>query len=466
MTTTDDLAQASVEDVAGLIASKQVSPVEVTQGMLERIERLNPTLNAYLTVTADAALDEARLAGDEIAAGRRRGVLHGVPVAIKDLFATKGVRTTAGSRILEDWRPHEDATVVTRLRDAGAVSLGKLGMHEWAYGVSSDNAHFGPVRNPWDTERIPGGSSGGSGAATAAGLAYATLGSDTGGSIRIPAAFCGCVRLMPTYGRASLHGAIPLSWTLDHAGPLTRTVRDAAIVLQAISGADAGDPNSEDREVPNWLDGVERGPRGLRIGVPAQHFWENLDPEVERLCRAALAALEAAGASVREVPYPHAAAYAGAVTAVMFGDAAAYHAPNFPSRRDEYSPQVAALLDLGTQLPAVAYIDALRTLHRARSGEADAPLDGLDVLAVPTVPMPAPTIAGMREHDITLDIVMSTPIFDLTGQPVLALPCGISAENLPASISFIGRRWDEAAVLWAGRAYEQVRGTFPAPPLT
>jgi aspartyl-tRNA(Asn)/glutamyl-tRNA(Gln) amidotransferase subunit A len=312
---------------------------------------------------------------------------------------------------------------------------------------------------------VPGGSSGGSGAATAAGLAYATLGSDTGGSIRIPAAFCGCVGLMPTYGRASLHGAIPLSWTLDHAGPLTRTVRDAALVLAAIAGFDAADPNTEERAVPDWLDGIERGAKGLRIGVPKQHFWDNLDADVERLCRKALADLQAAGAEVREVDYPQVAAYIPAVTNVMFAEASAYHAPNYPSRRAEYSPQVAGLLDLGVQATAVTYVDALRTLERARRGEADAILDGVDVLAVPTVPVPAPAIAAMREHDPTLNIVASTPIFDLTGQPVLAVPCGMTVGNLPASISFVGRRWDEAAVLWAGRAYEQVRGAFPSPRL-
>ena len=465
MTTTDDLAIASIEEIAPMIAAKEVSPVDLTERMLSRIERLNPRLNAYMTVTGEQAMEQARAAEREISGGGYRGPLHGVPLAVKDLFATKGVRTTAGSKMLTDWTPDEDAAVVTMLDEAGAIGLGKLGMHEWAYGVSSDNAHFGPVRNPWNTEHIPGGSSGGSGAATAAGLAYATIGSDTGGSIRIPAAFCGCVGLMPTYGRASLYGAIPLSWTLDHAGPLTRTVRDAAIVLAAISGADDRDPNTVERPVPDWLDGIERGAKGLRIGVPKQHFWDNLDSEIERLTKQALKDLQQAGAELREVEYPYATKYVGAVTNVMFAEAAAYHAPNFPSRRQEYSPQVAGLLDLGVQATAVAYVDALRTLERARAGEADALLDGIDVLAVPTVPMPAPAIAAVRANDVTFNIVASTPIFDLTGQPVLALPCGVTVGNLPASISFVGRRWDEAAVIWAGRAYEQVRGPFPVPPL-
>ena len=234
--TAADFALLSIEDAAKLIASKQLSPVDLTQEMLARIEKLNAALNAYMTVTADAALAEASAAETEIAAGKYRGALHGIPIAHKDLFDTKGVRTTAGMKIFADRVPDADAAVVEKLRDAGAVSLGKLGMHEAAYGMTSDNIHFGAVRNPWDTARIPGGSSGGSAAATAAGLAFATTGSDTGGSIRCPAAFCGIVGLMPTYGRVSLRGAVPLSWTMDHAGPLTRTVRDAAIMLQAIAG--------------------------------------------------------------------------------------------------------------------------------------------------------------------------------------------------------------------------------------
>ncbi|MDE3094638.1 MAG: amidase [Chloroflexota bacterium] len=460
---TDDLALVSLEDVARLIAAKQVSPVELTREMLDRIERLNPKLNAYFTVTADQALDAARAAEREVAAGRYRGPLHGVPVAVKDLFATKGVRTTAGSKILGDWLPDHDATVVAKLNDAGAVNLGKLGMHEWAFGTTSDNVHFGPVRNPWDTARVPGGSSGGSGAATAAGLAYATLGSDTGGSIRIPAAACGCTGFMPTYGRASLHGAIPLSWSLDHPGPLTRTVRDAAIVGMAISGRDPLDPSTEDVTVADWLEGVERGARGLRIGVPRQYFYDNLEPEVERLVRSALAGLEAAGASLREVDWPEAGELIGPTTAVMFAEAAAYHAAHFPSRRDDYSPQVAALLDVGLGMTGVQYVQARRAMDELRRGTADALLDGVDVLATPTMPVVAPTIEASRKEDPAFRMASFTGIFDFTGQPAVSVPCGLTSDGLPAGISFAARRWDEAAALRAARAWELVRGEFPAP---
>ena len=465
MTTADDLALASLEEAGRLVEKKEVSPVELTQRMLDRIERLDPKLNAYMTVTADQALEDARMAEREIAAGKYAGPLHGIPVAVKDLFQTKGVRTTAGSKILDTWQPDEDATAVRKLREAGAVNLGKLGMHEWAFGITSDNIHFGPVRNPWETDHVPGGSSGGSGVATAAGLAYATLGSDTGGSIRIPASFCGCVGLMPTYGRASLYGAVPLSWSLDHAGPLTRTVRDAAIVLRAISGVDPRDPNTADEPVPDWLAAIERGARGLRIGVPKTYFWENLDPQVERACRKALTDLEAAGAVLREIDIPGAQALMGPGTGIMFAEAAAYHSQHFPARRDEYSAGVAALLDAGLGVKAPDYVQSIRLMQDLRSGVADSWLDNVDVMACPTIPIPAPSIEASRKEEMGFRVVAFTAIIDLTGQPAISVPCGLTPENLPVGLMFTGRRWDEGAVVWAGRAYEQVRGPFPAPPV-
>jgi aspartyl-tRNA(Asn)/glutamyl-tRNA(Gln) amidotransferase subunit A len=461
----DDVCLLSLEDVARRIAAKDVSPVEVTEAVLARIEALNPKLNAFITVTRDHALDQARATEREIAAGTYRGALHGVPIGVKDLFATKGVRTTAGSKILADWVPDFDATVVTKLNDAGAVNVGKLGLHEFAYGTTSDNVHYGAIHNPWNLDHVPGGSSGGSGAATAAGLAYATMGSDTGGSIRMPAAACGCVGFMPTYGRASLYGAVPLSWTLDHPGPLTRTVRDAAIVMQTISGADPLDRSTEDRPVPDWLDGIERGPQGLRIGLPKQHFWENLEPDVERLARKAIADLESAGASVREVEWPQIADYNRSFVAVMFAEASAYHAPNFPSRRADYGAQVASLLDIGLAITGVQYVEGLRFLQEQRRGAADAVLDGVDVLAVPSMPVAPPTIEASRNADPGARMAVFTSIFDLSGQPAISVPCGLTSAGLPASIMFAARRWDEASALRAARAYEQIRGEFPAPPV-
>ena len=314
---TGTATQLTLEAAASLVRERRVSPTELTEACLARIEAVEPRLNAFITVTADLARTQARDAEREIAAGRYRGPLHGIPVAVKDLFATRGIRTTAGSRILAEWIPDEDATLVRRLSEAGAVLLGKLGMHEFAYGVSSVNPHYGDVHNPYDTTKIPGGSSGGSAVAVAAGEAYATLGSDTGGSIRIPASLCGCVGLKPTFGRASLFGAVPLSWSLDHSGPLARTVRDVAVVTAAISGFDPRDPLSADRPAPDFLEGVDAGPQKLRIGVPTDHVWDQCDAAIATSVRAAIAALARAGAEIVEIRWHRAADYAKASSDVL-----------------------------------------------------------------------------------------------------------------------------------------------------
>ena len=467
MTTTSDVCVLSVEDMAARIRAKDLSPVELTEAMLSRIDRLNPALNAYMTITADLAIEQARTAEREIASGVYKGTLHGVPIAHKDLYDTKGVRTTAGSKIMADRVPDADATAVRMLAEAGAVTLGKLGLHEFAFGGTSDNPHYGTIRNPWDTNRCPAGSSGGSGAAVAAGLAFAATGSDTGGSIRMPASFCGTVGFMPTYGRASLYGAIPLSWSLDHAGPLARTVRDAAVVLRAMAGRDPLDPTTEERPVPDFLAGIDAGPRGLRVGVPKQYFWDTCAEDQRAAVLAAITSLEAAGSTVTEVDFAQVEAYMQATLSIIIADAAAYHAPTFPSRREEYGADVAALLDLGNNIPALAVASAMRTLAIARGGEADALLDahGVDVLAIPTTPLTAPTVEEARDPAIAGRHHIYTMPFDLTGQPVVAVPAGLTAAGLPGSVSFVERRWDENPAVRAARAWEQVRGPFPVPPL-
>ena len=455
----------SLEEAATLLRERRVSPVELTEACLARIQAVEPRLNAFVTVTADLARAEARAAEGEIAAGRYRGPLHGIPVAVKDLFATKGIRTTAGSRILATWIPEEDATVVRKLRAAGAVLLGKLGLHEFAYGISSVNPHFGDVHNPWDTTKIPGGSSGGSAVAVVAGEAYAALGSDTGGSIRIPAALCGCVGLKPTYGRASLFGAVPLAWSLDHPGPLARTVRDVAIATQAISGYDPRDPISADRAVPDLLAGIERSARGLRVGVPTDHVWEECDAAIARAVRAAIETLARAGADVREVRWPRAAEYANAASAILGIEARAYHEGAFPGRAAEYGPLVRARLASQGDVDADTYARSMRLLLEARAGAADRDLDGVDVLAMPTVPTRAWTIEEAKEIGRPSEWTRVTRIFDLTGQPAISVPCGTDPDGLPVGLQFAGRMWDEATVLRAARAYEMVRGPFPLPPL-
>jgi aspartyl-tRNA(Asn)/glutamyl-tRNA(Gln) amidotransferase subunit A len=455
----------TLEDAAIAVRDRRVSPLELTEACLARIEAVEPRLNAFVTVTADLARAEAREAGAQIAAGRYRGPLHGIPVAVKDLFATKGIRTTAGSRILADWIPKEDATVVGKLREAGAVLLGKLGLHEFAYGISSVNPHFGDVHNPWDTTRIPGGSSGGSAVAVAAGEAYATLGSDTGGSIRIPASLCGCVGLKPTFGRASLFGAVPLAWSLDHPGPLARTVRDVAIATTAISGFDPRDPISAERPVPDLLEGIEAGAQKLRVGVPTDHVWDGCDPAIAKAVRAAIGALAQAGAEIVEIRWSRAAEYARASSAVLGVEARAYHEGTFPGRSGEYGPLIRARLASQGDVDAETYARSMRLLLEARAGGADRDLDGVDVLAMPTVPSRAWTIEEAKEIQRPSEWTRITRIFDLTGQPAISVPCGIDPDGIPIGLQFAARMWDEAAALRAARAYELVRGPFPLPPL-
>ena len=455
----------TLEDAAIAVRERRVSPAELTETCLARIEAVEPRLNAFVTVTADLARSQAREAQDEIAAGRYRGPLHGIPVAVKDLFATKGIRTTAGSRILADWVPDEDATVVRRLREAGAVLLGKLGLHEFAYGISSVNPHFGDVRNPWDTTKIPGGSSGGSAVAVVAGEAYAALGSDTGGSIRIPASLCGCVGLKPTFGRASLFGAVPLSWSLDHPGPLARTVRDVAIATAAIAGYDPRDPISADRPVPDFLAGIDAGPQRLRVGVPTDHVWDGCDPAIATGVRAAIEALARAGAEILEIRWPRAAEYAKAASAVLGVEARAYHEGAFPGRSAEYGPLVRARLASQGDVDAETYARSMKLLLEARAGAADRDLEGVDVLAMPTVPSRAWTIDEAKEIARPSEWTRITRIFDLTGQPAISVPCGIDPDGIPVGLQFASRMWDEAAALRAARAYELVRGPFPLPAL-
>jgi aspartyl-tRNA(Asn)/glutamyl-tRNA(Gln) amidotransferase subunit A len=455
----------TLEDAAALVRDRRVSPLELTEACLARIEAVEPRLNAFITVTADLARAQAREAGDEIAAGRYRGPLHGIPVAVKDLFATKGIRTTAGSKILANWIPEEDATVVRKLREAGAVLLGKLGMHEFAYGVSSVNPHFGDVHNPHDTTKIPGGSSGGSAVAAAAGEAYATLGSDTGGSIRIPASLCGCVGLKPTYGRASLFGAVPLAWSLDHPGPLARTVRDVAVATAAIAGYDPRDPASAERPVPDFLSGIDEGAQGLRVGVPTDHVWDQCDPAIAEAVRSAIEALARAGAEIVEIRWPRAAGYATASSAVLGVEARAYHEGAFPGRSAEYGPLIRSRLASQGDVDAETYARSMRLLIEARSGAADRDLDGVDVLAMPTVPSRAWTIEEAKEIPRPSEWTRITRIFDLTGQPAISVPCGIDPDGIPIGLQFAARMWDEAAALRAARAYELVRGPFPTPQL-
>jgi aspartyl-tRNA(Asn)/glutamyl-tRNA(Gln) amidotransferase subunit A len=448
---TTDFASLTLAEAVPAIQSGALSPVALTDAYLDRIERLNPVLNAFITITADIARVEARAAED---GSGPSGPLRGIPIALKDLFDTAGVRTTGASKILANRIPEQDATVTARLRAAGAVLLGKLNMHEFAYGVSNDNPHHGPARNPWNTERIPGGSSGGSGVAIAAGLCLGTLGSDTGGSIRIPSALCGITGLKPTYGRVSRAGVLPLSWSMAHVGPMARTVRDCAMLLRVIAGHDPHDPASADEPVPDYLDRLEEGVRGMRIGLPRHYFFEQVDDQVLAAVEAAAERMQAEGADVRDVDIDQIdlAAIAGAT--ILVSEAAAYHQRWLRERPEDYGEDVRQRLLTGELYPATAYVNAQRVRTVLRESFRRA-LSEVDLMLAPSTPITAPTIAGFSTNVRASLTRFTTPI-NLVGLPSLALPCGFDSDNLPIGMQLIGRPFDEARLFRAGRAYERV----------
>ncbi len=451
---TPDLTHLTIAQAADRIRARELSPVELTEACLSRIEAVEPRVNAFITVTSDEALAAARTAQDEIAAGKYRGPLHGVPVALKDLFAVAGVRTTAGSKILAGNVSREDSDAAARLKAAGAVILGKLNLHEFAFGATGVNPHYGSARNPWDTECITGGSSSGSGAAVAASECLAALGTDTGGSIRIPASLCGVVGLKPTFGRVSRRGVIPLSWSLDHVGPLTRTVEDAAIVLQAIAGRDPLDASSAGEPVPDYRAALRDGVGGLRLGVPREFSFEGLDPEVEAAVRKAIALLGEMGARVAEVPLPHIAEAPAAVTAIMLPEALAYHQKWVAERPDDYGDDVRYRLEMGALYSAVTHVQAQRFREMIVQAWRRDVFSKVDILATPTTLVPAPPIleGGL---DATFSLIRLTNPLNLMGVPAISVPCGFTPPGLPIGLQLIGRWFDEATVLRAAHAYEQ-----------
>ena len=463
----DDALNLSLAEADERIRERELSPVALAEAALARIEATEPVLQAYALLTPELALDGARRAADEIAAGRYRGPLHGIPVAVKDLYDMAGLPTSCSSEVRHDHVATSDAACVERLKAAGAVIVGKTHTHEFAYGIITPT-----TANPWNPERIPGGSSGGSGASVAARGCFMGLGSDTGGSIRIPAALCGTVGLKPTYGRVSRAGVASLSWSLDHVGPLTRTVRDAALALECLAGYDPRDPGSADEPVGDYTGGLEAGVRGLRIGVPRNYFFEHVDEEVEARVRAALDALAGAGAALVEVEIP----FAAQIMAVEFGlclpEASAYHREMLRERADLYQEDVRTFLQAGELVPATDYITALRVRQKIKQAWA-ALFAGIDVLIGPAVAAPATRRDqdSVKWPDGTVEPV--TPVFvrlsapaNVTGLPSVALPCGFTDDRLPVALQVIGRPFDEATILRVARTYEALSDwTRQAPPL-
>ena len=447
----------NISQVAELIESKQMSPVEVTEKTLERIEQLDGRLKSYATLMPDHALAAARRAEEEITSGAYRGPLHGIPIAVKDLCCTRGVRTMGGARVLAAHVPDFDATAVARLAAAGAVLLGKLNLTEGAMG--GYHPDFEIPLNPWNAERWSGASSSGSGVATAAGLCFGALGSDTGGSIRFPAAACATVGLKPTWGRVSRHGVLDLAPSLDHVGPLTRSAADAGIVLQAIAGFDPNDPTSLVAPVPNMRAAIDQGVKGLRVGLDEEYARKDIDPEITAAVLEGVKVLEDLGAEIVPVQMPDMDPYVAAWLVLCAAEAVVAHAVTYPSRRDDYGPWLRGILDKGAQVTGADYARA-NHLRAACSGHLRRVFEPLDVLACPTMamlpyPVRAEELYGSMPADRPPRFQRFTVPFDFNGAPTLSVPCGTSSEGLPLSLQFVGKHLSEPLLCQVGHAYEQ-----------
>jgi aspartyl-tRNA(Asn)/glutamyl-tRNA(Gln) amidotransferase subunit A len=469
-----ELAFASIEEIGRLFRKRKISPVEITELMLARIERLNPKLNAYITVTTEVALAQAKKAESELFAprGRKnyrdRGPLHGIPISLKDNIYTEGIRTTAGSKILRDFVPEHDAQVVVRLKKAGAILLGKTNMHEFAYGVTSNNPHYGPVHNPWDLARIPGGSSGGSAAAVAAGLCFGSIGTDTGGSIRIPAALCGVVGVKPTFGRASVMDVIPLSPHLDCVGPLARTSADAARLLDPIFVRGKGELSLQSATKPS------RVRRPFRLGLPKGFFSDVISTEVEFAFEQALRLLRKSDSNLREVSIPLLFETEDAGNQIAWAEATHYHqrAGWFPARAGEYGEDVRTRLELGAKVSATAYLQAMELRYSLiENFHATMAKENLDALVVPTTPIPAPMIGeettsvrGANHPTRSLLLRLNRPA-NLAGLPAISVPCGFTPDGYPVGLQLIGAVTDEHLLMRIARIFERTQPHYPRPPI-
>ena len=440
----------SIADASDLLRRKEISPVDLTTACLARIEQLNPTINAFITVMHDSALDQARAAEDEIRAGKWRGPLHGIPIGLKDLIDTAGVKTTCGSALFKDRVSTDDAEIVRRLKDAGAVLIGKQNMQEFAYGGTSTSSHFGPVRNPWDTDRIAGGSSGGSAAAVATSMCFGALGTDTGGSVREPAAFCGIVGLKPTYGRVSTRGVFPLSPSLDHVGPLCRNVVDTALLLQAIAGYDKWDTTSVEWPVDSYTEALNTKTKP-RLGIVRHPYFDDLDPEIESATNDALKQLSNLSADVLEIDLPP------TPTAVQAPEVYAVHAEYFTTSPELYGRWIQERLKQAAMVNTVAYIEGRQELDRLRRSMADI-FSEVDLLVTPTTPVPPITITealNMSPEPAGELWLRNTRPFNAYGLPTISIPCGFTRAGLPIGLQIAGPHFTEASLLSFAYAFEQ-----------
>lgn len=462
----------SAVELAQAIRERKLSAVEVTRATLDRIEATQPTLNAFVTLAPELALKQAEAADKAAQRGEFTGPLHGVPVAIKDNIETANVRTTGGSKVQADYVPQADATAVVRLKAAGAIMVGKTATHEFAFGPTTDSPYLGPTHNPWRLECVPSGSSGGSGAALAAGLVPIALGTDTGGSIRMPAAACGTFGLKATYGRVSKAGAFPLSWSIDHLGPLSRTVADSALALMILAGADPFDPTTLSVPVPDYLAMAQAGReglQGLRLGIPTAWLTGPIDAEVMDHFHKATVTLRELGAELVEVDLPPADVMAFVNRLITLGEAGAYHASFLAEKADDYAPDVRARLELGQFIMARDYLVGQR-LRGELSRQVAVAMAQVDAVLTPTLPIPAPRIGqGIWDYgDVTETVqeamIRFTAPFSVSGQPAASVPCGLTESGLPVGLQIVGRPLEEGTVLRIAAAYEQAVGPLGRPP--
>lgn len=474
-----ELPFLSIGQASRLIKKKEISPLELTESVLDRITKLDGKLNSYITVMGEKALESARRAGEEISSGSYRGPLHGIPLGLKDIFVMKGVPATCGSKMLENFFPPYDATVTKKLLDAGAVIVGKNNMDEFAMGSSTETSYFGPSKNPWDTARVPGGSSGGSAAATAASLCLGSIGTDTGGSIRQPASFCGVVGMKPTYGRVSRFGIIAFASSLDQAGPITKTVEDTALLLNAISGHDPRDSTCVNTPVPDYTQSLKDSIKGMKIGVPGEYFIPGMDREVEEATKKAIALVGDLGGNIIEISLPHTeyavltyyiiapseassnlARYDGVKYGYRTADAETLRDMYFKTRAEGFGNEVKRRIMLGTYALSAGYYDAyylkaqrVRTLIKKDFEEA---FKKVDVIMAPTAPEVAFRFGEKTDDPIKMYLsdVLTIPC-NIAGLPGISIPCGFSSNGLPIGIQVLGKPFDEGAVIHVAHAYER-----------
>lgn len=450
----------SVTEIAPLIENKDISPVELTKAVLDHAEKNDEKINAYISFRREKALEDAKKAEQEIMNGNYRGIYHGIPMGIKDNIYIKGEVTTMASKIHRDFVPSYNATVIDKLNEAGAIIIGKLNMHEYAWGATTNNPHYGPCRNPWDLEYIPGGSSGGSGAALIAHTTMATLGTDTGGSVRIPAATNGIVGLKQTYGRVSNYGSFPLAWTLDHIGPMTKTVKDAAALLEVIAGYDPKDSTTVNVPVDQYLDGITGDVKDLVIGINEEYFFNNVDKDIEQAVRNKIRQLEKEGARIQEVDIPSLQFSEWAVMTTIISEPAAIHQQNHLNRPEDFGEDLQFLFDLGELPSAVDYIHA-QQIRRHLKQDFQNVFENIDVLITPTLPIQTPKIGADtvelngEEVGVLDHIIRFTGPFNITGLPALSVPCGFKG-HLPIGIQIVGKPFDEKTILNVGYAIEQM----------